>query len=172
MSEDRGRHATLVVPGLFGPAMPSGPGDVAGARLLTEGLSLPSLERFFCRSTATASDRSEHGLAALLFGCFGVSREGPDWPVAAVTRRLDGVSADGGWWLRADPVHLRADMGELVLLAAILIMSTRLIVSAHPPPAPQHWRRSRQPGAASPRFTGLRLAGALRRVAPLCFAPA
>jgi hypothetical protein len=117
MSEDRGRHATLVVPGLFGPAMPSGPGDVAAARLLTEGLSLPSLERFFCRSTATASDRSEHGLAALLFGCFGVSREGPDWPVAAVTRRLDGVSADGGWWLRADPVHLRADMGELVLLA-------------------------------------------------------
>lgn len=117
MSEDRGCHATLVVPGLLGPAMPNGPDDVATARLLSEGLSLPALERFFSRSTATASDCPEQGLAALLFGCFGVAREGPDWPVAAVTGRLDGASSGEGWWLRADPVHLRVDMGELALLA-------------------------------------------------------
>ena len=117
MSEDRGCHATLVVPGLLGPALANGPGDVAAARLLTEGLSLPALERFFSRATATASYCPEPGLAALLFGCFGVAREDPDWPVAAVTGRLDGARADRGWWLRADPVHLRVDMGELALLA-------------------------------------------------------
>ena len=117
MSEDRGCHATLVVPGLLGPAMPNGPGHVATARLLSEGLSLPALERFFSRSTATASHCPQQGLAALLFGCFGVAREGPDWPVAAVTGRLDGASSREGWWLRADPVHLRVDMGELALLA-------------------------------------------------------
>ncbi|TDJ21187.1 MAG: hypothetical protein E2O65_00530 [Gammaproteobacteria bacterium] len=117
MSEDRGRHVTLVVPGLLGPPMANGPGDVATARLLTEGLSLPALERFFSRATATASNCPEQGLAGLLFDCFGVAREGPDWPVAAITRRLDGAGGDGGWWLRADPVHLRVDMGELALLA-------------------------------------------------------
>jgi len=117
MSEDRGRHVTLVVPGLLGPPMANGPGDVATARLLTEGLSLPALERFFSRATATASNCPEQGLAGLLFDCFGVAREGPDWPVAAITRRLDGAGGDGDWWLRADPVHLRVDMGELALLA-------------------------------------------------------
>ena len=117
MSEDQGCHPTLVVPGLLGPPMATGPGHVETARLLTEGLSLPALERFFSRATAAESDCWEHGLAGLLFDCFGVAREGPDWPVAAVTARLDGARGDGGWWLRADPVHLRVDMGELALLA-------------------------------------------------------
>ncbi len=116
MSEDRGRHVTLVVPGLLGPTTPNGAHQGQAARLLSEGLSLRALERFFSRSTPIAPNSPEHGLAALLFGCFGVAREGPDWPVAAVTRRLDGASGDSGWWLRADPVHLRVDMGELALL--------------------------------------------------------
>ena len=116
MSEDPGRHLTLVVPGVLGRATANGSDDVEAARLMTEGLSLRALERFFSRATPIAPECPEHGLAALLFGCFGVAREGPDWPVAAVTRRLDGASGDGGWWLRADPVHLRVDMGELALL--------------------------------------------------------
>jgi hypothetical protein len=117
MSEHRGCHATLVVPGLLGPPMANGPDQAETARLLTEGLSLPALERFFSRATFTASDCWQQGLAGLLFDCFGVAREGPDWPVAAVTRRVDGAGGDGAWWLRADPVHLRVDMGELALLA-------------------------------------------------------
>ncbi len=116
MSEDPDRHLTLVVPGVFGPAAVDGADHVEVARLLTEGLSLPSLERFLSRSTPIAPEHPEPGLAALLFGCFDVAREGPDWPVAAVTRRHDGGGEDGGWWLRADPVHLRVDMGGLVLL--------------------------------------------------------
>ncbi len=116
MSKDPGRHLTLVVPGLFGPASVEGADQAEVACLLTEGLSLPALERFLSRATPIAPEHPEQGLAALLFGCFGAAREGPDWPVAAITRRRDGGSGSDDWWLRADPVHLRVDMGGLVLL--------------------------------------------------------
>jgi hypothetical protein len=115
MSDDRDRHVALAVPGLFGPAAAGGGDQGGAARTLTEGLSLPALERFFSRSTRHPVQCPEDGLAAMLFGCFGVAREGPDWPVAAVTRRVDAGGADSAWVLRADPVHLRAGMGELVL---------------------------------------------------------
>jgi hypothetical protein len=116
MSGDRGRHLTLVVPGLFGPATASADQREESARQICEGLSLPALERFLSRCTAVPCQDPEPGLAALLFGCFGVVRDGPDWPVAAVTGRLDGAGEDAGWWLRADPVHLRVDLGELALM--------------------------------------------------------
>jgi hypothetical protein len=118
VSRDRGRHLTLVVPGLLGPATANAKRQAQAARQVCDGLSLPALERFFALATATACRCPEPGLAALLFGCFGVVREGPDWPVAAVTGALDGANEDAGWWLRADPVHLRADMGELALVGS------------------------------------------------------
>jgi hypothetical protein len=37
-----------------------------------------------------------------------------DLPVAAVTALVDGGEPDGGWWLRADPVHLRPDLQRRV----------------------------------------------------------
>lgn len=116
MSRDRSRHLTLVVPGLLGPLSAQGRRNEEAARQFCEGLSLPALERFFARATATPSQCSEAGLTALLFACFDVAREGLDWPVAAVTAGLDGGAARGHWWLRADPVHLRVDMGELSLV--------------------------------------------------------
>jgi len=116
MSGAAERHLTLAVPGIFGPAAANRSDDAEAARLLTEGLSLRALERFFSRSLPHPSHSPEPGLAAMLFGCFGVAREGPDWPVAAVTRGIDGGHGNGGWWLRADPVHLRAGMGELLLM--------------------------------------------------------
>jgi hypothetical protein len=125
MNRDRGRHLTLVVPALLGPAPVSGNRQQELARQYCDGLSLPALERFFALATAAARQCPEPGLTALLFGCFGVAREGPDWPVAAVTAALDGASEDAGWWLRADPVHLRVDMGGLVL-----VDSERLRISA------------------------------------------
>ncbi|MBI3898649.1 MAG: hypothetical protein HY308_10185 [Gammaproteobacteria bacterium] len=39
-----------------------------------------------------------------------------DLPVAAVTRALDVGVIDKGWWLRADPVHLRPERDRLVLV--------------------------------------------------------
>ena len=43
---------------------------------------------------------------------------GTDWPVAAFTARIDRVSGDRGPLLRADPVHLRPDVADLVLFDA------------------------------------------------------
>ena len=41
-----------------------------------------------------------------------------DLPVAALTRLADGGEVDGGWWLRADPVHLRPDWRGVFLADA------------------------------------------------------
>ena len=46
----------------------------------------------------------------------------PDWPVAAVTALVDcdaPIGDPGGPWLRADPVHLRPDVADLVLFDAM-----------------------------------------------------
>jgi hypothetical protein len=59
-------------------------------------------------------------LYGALFALFGIaSRRDADLPVAAATARFDlpQESADGGW-VRADPVHLRPDMGKLLLYDA------------------------------------------------------
>ena len=44
-----------------------------------------------------------------------------DWPVAAVTALVDCEASTGGTgsWLRADPVHLRPDIADLVLFDAV-----------------------------------------------------
>ena len=44
---------------------------------------------------------------------------GADWPVAAVTALVDGEANGDGSWLRADPVHLRPDIADLVLFDAV-----------------------------------------------------
>ncbi len=126
MNGERGRHVTLVMPGLLGPLGADGARPLEAARQLCQGLSLPSLERFFTRATPLPRPLAEPGLTALLFDAFGVARQGPDWPVAAVTRLVDGPGAGGaegppegqseGCWLRADPVHLRAGMADLILV--------------------------------------------------------
>jgi len=41
-----------------------------------------------------------------------------DLPVAALTRLADGGAWDAGWWLRADPVHLRPDLRGVFLADA------------------------------------------------------
>lgn len=39
------------------------------------------------------------------------------WPMAALTRQLDAKDAEINSWLRADPAHVRAEMGVVRLLA-------------------------------------------------------
>ncbi len=41
-----------------------------------------------------------------------------DWPVAALTALVDGLPADTGTWLRADPVHLQMQRNRTLVLAA------------------------------------------------------
>ncbi len=41
-----------------------------------------------------------------------------DWPVAALTAAVDGLPAETGWWLRADPVHLQLHRSGSRVIAA------------------------------------------------------
>jgi hypothetical protein len=72
----------------------------------------PALQRILSRARVTpvaARDRD-----AVLLEAFGVKRQ-RDWPVAPFSWLADGGEAGGAFWLRADPVHLRADRDVLVL---------------------------------------------------------
>ena len=87
-------------------------------RAVVEGLDLSGLSRLLsCADPVSAEAGGDLSLEGLLFSAFGLGRAAPeDWPVAAVTRVPDGgIGAADGWWLRADPVHLSADAGDLVL---------------------------------------------------------
>lgn len=103
------RQLSIVIPGLFGPP---------GIKHLPEtwrDLSLPALERLL--SHARRGDAEGDGLERTLFAMFNLAGGGDkDVPVAAVTRQWEAQDAGGFWWLRADPVHLRADRDSIVML--------------------------------------------------------
>lgn len=106
------RSVSLLIPGLFGPAL-------AGARAW-EGVHLPALQQWLTRA-ASAQTRGR-GVERGLFELFGVdAREDHDPPVAAVTRQWDRRDAGNHFWLRADPVHVRADRDRLVMLGNTLL---------------------------------------------------
>ena len=109
---------TLLVPGLAGPPDPAGHDPAQAARLLLGELALPAFARLAARGQALASPCAASTLDGMLCEAFGLARpEHADWPVAALTRQGFERDAGDGLWLRADPVHLRADMGRLVLFA-------------------------------------------------------
>ncbi|MCE7031318.1 phosphoglycerate mutase [Lysobacter sp. GX 14042] len=94
---------------------------------------------------------------------------GGGWPVAAATRQLDAGDAAGATWLRADPVHVRADIngarllshGDALLLddaeAALFLEALRplfsdsgLVLDA---PVAGRWYLRLPPGTALPPMT-------------------
>ena len=96
----------LVVPNLAGPAQ-------IGERALPNPAALELLLGRADRFEKPAPPSLEN----LVFDLFSAEyAPEEDLPVAAVTRVLDLGVIDKGWWLRADPVHLRTDGGRLVLL--------------------------------------------------------
>ena len=102
------KSLTLVIPGLFGFS-----GD-ARREPETPSPSARALETLLCRSERSESGGTEY--ERLIFSMLGVSPpRNADLPVAAVTRALDLGVIDNGWWLRADPVHLRPDRDRLIL---------------------------------------------------------
>ena len=71
---------------------------------------LPNLERMLARAERR-EPRHTHDCLAGLFGLDPASvQPGP------FTRLADGGRPDGGYWLRADPVHLAPDRDQLVLM--------------------------------------------------------
>ena len=105
---------TLLLPDLF---LPRAVHDDA-----YRDLQLPALERLLSRSDSTTLPGQ--GFEAWLCQAFGAAPQ-PDWPVAALTLLVDrGGDDDGGFWLRADPVHLRATR-DRVLLSDASVLSIR-----------------------------------------------
>lgn len=98
----------LVVPGLFGPI-----------RVLPE--DLPDL-RTLARLLGKADRQSASGpdLPSLLFDRFGIDRAPDrDPPSAPFSHLADAPDVDqSGFWLHADPVHLRPDRSHLLLFDA------------------------------------------------------
>jgi len=110
----------LLVPGLLGPGG-AGSRDPGAARALVDGLDLDGLDRLLARAEHAAGPATDDSLESLAFRSFGYADPpaGTDWPVAAFTALVDR-DAEGGnaFRLRADPVHLRADIADLVLFNA------------------------------------------------------
>ena len=107
------RTLHLVIPGLLGPWSPdcADPGFPRPAA--------PALEWLLARAQVSAAPASAE---AALFQLFGWPvTDDADLPVAAVTRLADGAEADDGWWLRADPVHLRPDLHGVFLVDARIL---------------------------------------------------
>ena len=102
---------TLLLPELF---LPRAVHDEA-----YRDLHLPALEKLLGRAeSATLPGQSYE---AWLCHAFGVAPQ-PDWPVAPLTYAVDsGGESDECYWLRADPVHLRATRERVVLCDASML---------------------------------------------------
>jgi hypothetical protein len=105
------RHLTLFVPGLLGPRTPF-------PEVITEDLTVPALEDLLSRARCCPAAWADDSLEGMLFSAFGVPRGEGDWPVAAVTWLADCKTPLPGWYLRADPIHLRADLTRLIAFDA------------------------------------------------------
>jgi hypothetical protein len=107
------KNIHLVIPDLFLP------GDIAAE--IFAGLNLPALEKLLGRGH---SEILEHvPLENLLCEIFAVSCQADttqlDAPIAPISAAFDGLGA--GCWLRADPVHLRLQRDQMLLLPAMEI---------------------------------------------------
>ena len=94
--------------------------DAGAADALVAGLDIHGLDRLLARARLTRTPDADGTFEMLCFRSFGYESPpaGTDWPVAAFTALVDRVSGDPGTLLRADPVHLRADVADLVLFDA------------------------------------------------------
>ncbi|OGU21258.1 MAG: hypothetical protein A2580_10770 [Hydrogenophilales bacterium RIFOXYD1_FULL_62_11] len=76
-----------------------------------QDLQLPALQTLLARGTRLRCP--DEGAEAALCEALGIARQ-QDWPLAPITLAADG-GAGGGYWLRADPVHLRVMRDRIVL---------------------------------------------------------
>lgn len=99
-------HLTLFIPDLLPPD--------ADAAAQAAGRA-PALRRLLGRGTRTTGP----AVAAEIWLCQACAVEQrEDWPVAALTAAVDGLAADGGWWLRTDPLHQQLQRSGNTVMAA------------------------------------------------------
>lgn len=80
----------------------------------SEPTPMPGLEQLLARGRVESGETS---LAEALCRAFHIARQ-DDSPLAPVTASYDGLNANRGYWLRADPVHLQVGMRGMTLLDA------------------------------------------------------
>ncbi len=81
---------------------------------LLSDLHLPSLSILLARASRNetlSADTPE----TVLYKHYGIQRQS-DWPIAPIALQADGGDPRGHYWLRADPVHLRATREQLMLV--------------------------------------------------------
>jgi len=97
----------LFIPNLFWPD--------STVHEIYQDLSLPAIETLFAKSSQT-KDESQ-GIEAWLCKAFNVEKQ-QDLPVAPLTLLADkagDIETGDGYWLRADPVHLRVEHDQVLL---------------------------------------------------------
>lgn len=97
---------TLLIPDLIPPP------EMRDAAL--HELALPALQILLARADKTTAP-AEGALDGWLCRAFGVDKQ-LDWPIAPITLLADGGNPGNDYWLRADPVHLRATRDKLMLV--------------------------------------------------------
>ena len=94
--------------------------------LIPDLLPPPGAERIVARSAPFLRRMCGRGIVqhfpvidteTWLCQAFEVEKQ-QDWPVAPLTALLDGLPAESGAWLRADPVHLQVQRSRTLVLAA------------------------------------------------------
>jgi hypothetical protein len=124
-----------------------------------QDMRLPLLETLLAR--ASVALQPALGPEAWLCRAFGIVKQ-QDWPVAALTLRVDGVEPELHYWLRADPVELRVNRGQLMMAGRVADLDTdeahALVAALNRhfggdgitllAPSPQRWylRTEREPG--------------------------
>lgn len=102
---------TLFVPGLLGPQ------PVYGQLPGTDKPDLQLLEFWLSRAEKIGVPIQDP--LSGIFSLFNLASDGDaTFPVAAVTAAYDGLDAEQGWWMRADPVYLQPDRDQAVLVAS------------------------------------------------------
>jgi hypothetical protein len=100
------RSLTLFIPGLLRLASDMPNEDIP---------PIPSMERLF--GLASKKKINTRVFSDTLFQIFGYdTHETEGYPVAGITRLIDDDHSSDGLWMRADPGHLAADRGGVVLM--------------------------------------------------------
>jgi len=112
----------MVLPGLAGPDTSGADDTLQAARALTEAVHLPGLTALleFAREEddAFVSPTAD----GLLAEAFSMPRDADgQWCAGAVARQGALRDARDRHWMRADPVHLHADMGRLIVFPPAML---------------------------------------------------
>lgn len=100
------KHLLVFVPGLI-------PHRNMIEPLLRE-LHLPTLARLLARGERQILS-STTDVSSLLCSAVGIAQQ-TDWPIAPIALKYEQIAPQHHFWLRADPVHLRAERDQLQLV--------------------------------------------------------